>query len=41
MGRGATPLQTSQHVFEHFLVPDSPEREWEKMLELHIQDAGE
>ncbi len=31
MGRGATPLET----------PGSPGREWGRMLELHIQDAGE
>ncbi len=27
MGRGATPLQTSPRVFEHFLAPGSPGRE--------------
>ncbi len=41
MGRGATPLQTSPRVFEHFLAPGSPGREWGRMLELHFQDAGE
>ncbi len=40
MGRGATPLQTSLRVFEHFLAPGNPGREWGRMLELHIQDAG-
>ncbi len=28
MGRGAAPLQTSVHVFEHFLAPGNPGREW-------------
>ncbi len=37
MGRGATPLQTSPRVFENFLAPGSPEREWGRMRE----DAGE
>ncbi len=41
MGRGATPIQTSLQVFEHFLAPGSPGREWGRMLELHIQDASE
>ncbi len=41
MGHGATPLQTSQRVFEQFLAPDNPGREWGRMLALHIQDAGE
>ncbi len=41
VGRGATPLQTSPRVFEHFLAPGNPGREWGRMLELHIQDAGE
>ncbi len=41
MGRGAAPLQTSPQVFEHFLAPGDPGREWGRMLELHIQDAGE
>ncbi len=40
-GRGATPLQTSPQVFEYFLAPGSPGREWGRMLGLHIQDAGE
>ncbi len=41
MGRGTTPLQTSQRVFEHFLAPGHPRREWGMMLVLHIQDTGE
>ncbi len=41
MGRGAAPLQTSPQVFEHFLAPGNPGREWGRMLVLHIQDAGE
>ncbi len=28
MGRGAAPLQTSTQVFEHFLAPGNPGREW-------------
>ncbi len=40
MGRGATALQTSPRVFEHFLATGSPGREWGRMPELHIQDAG-
>ncbi len=38
MGRGTTP---SPRVFEHFLAPGNPGREWGRMLVLHIQDAGE
>ncbi len=41
MERGTTPLQTSPRVFGHFLAPGSPGREWRRMLELDIQDAGE
>ncbi len=41
MGLGATPVQTSPRVFEHFLAPENPGREWGRMLVLHIQDAGE
>ncbi len=41
MERGATPLQTLLEIFEHFLAPGGPWREWGRMLELHIQDAGE
>ncbi len=41
MGRGAAPLQTSPQVFEHFLAPGNPAREWERMLVLHIPDADE
>ncbi len=40
MGVGVAPLQTSVQVFEHFLAPGNPEREWRRMLVLHIQDAG-
>ncbi len=41
MGHGAAPLQTSPQVFQHFLAPGNPGREWGRMLVLHIQDAGE
>ncbi len=41
MGRGAAPLQTLAQVFEHFLTPGNPGREWGRMLVLHIQDANE
>ncbi len=34
MGRGAAPLQTSPRVFEHFLAPGNPGREWGRM---HLQ----
>ncbi len=37
MGRGAAPLQTSPRVFEHFLAPGNPGREWGRMLVLHTQ----
>ncbi len=32
MGRGAAPLQTSAQVFEHFLAPRNPGKEWEGCL---------
>ncbi len=41
MRRGAPALQTSPQVFGHFIAPGNPGREWRRMLELHIQDAGE
>ncbi len=41
MGRCTTPLQTSPQIFEHFLAPGDPGREWGRMLVLHIQDASE
>ncbi len=37
MERGATPLQTSPRVFEHFPVPGNPGREWGRMLELQMR----
>ncbi len=38
MGRGATPLQISPQILEHFLAPGDPGKEWARMLVLHIQE---
>ncbi len=40
MGRGATPIQTSPQVFEHFLAPGNPRENGAGCL-MHMQDEGE
>ncbi len=40
-GRDTAPLQSYTEVFEHFLAPGNPGREWRSMFVLHFQDARE
>ncbi len=40
IGRGAALLRISPQVFERFLAPGNPGREWGRMFVLHIHDAG-